>query len=40
MSELGMEISNTDSLLMGIKNRKLWAKFYRILMFALIILAF
>ena len=30
MSELGMEISNTDSLLMGIKNRKLWAKFYRI----------
>ena len=30
MSELGMEISNTDSLFMGIKNRKLRAKFYRI----------
>ena len=30
MAELGMEISNNDSSLMGIKNRKLWAKFYRI----------
>ena len=30
MSELVMEISNTESLLMGIKNRKLWAKFCRI----------
>ena len=30
MAELGMEISNNDSLLMGIKNRKLLAKFYRI----------
>ena len=29
MAELGMEISNNDSWLMGIKNRKLWAKFYR-----------
>ena len=30
MAELVMEISNNDSLLMGIKNRKLWVKFYRI----------
>ena len=30
MAELGMEISNNDSSLMGIKNRKLRAKFYRI----------
>ena len=30
MAELGMEISNNDSRLMDIKNRKLWAKFYRI----------
>ena len=30
MAELGMEISNNDSLLMSIKNRKLLAKFYRI----------
>ena len=30
MAELGMEIRNNDSSLMGIKNRKLWAKFYRI----------
>ena len=30
MAELGMEISNNDSKLMGIKKRKLWAKFYRI----------
>ena len=30
MTELGMKISNNDSLLMGIKNRKLLAKFYRI----------
>ena len=30
MAELGMEISNNDSLLMGITNRTLWAKFYRI----------
>ena len=30
MAELGMEISNNDSGLMGITNRKLWAKFYRI----------
>ena len=30
MSELDMEISNSDSWLNGIKNRKLWAKFYRI----------
>ena len=28
MSELGVAISNNDSRLMGIKNRKLWAKFY------------
>ena len=40
MSELGMGIINNDSLLMGIKNRKLWAKFYIIQMFALIILTF
>ena len=30
MAELGMEISNNASCLMGIKNRKIWAKFYRI----------
>ena len=30
MAELGMEISYNDSSPMGIKNRKLWAKFYRI----------
>ena len=30
MTELGMEISNNDSCLMGIKNRKLWTKFYGI----------
>ena len=30
MVELGMEISNNDSCLVDIKNRKLWAKFYRI----------
>ena len=30
MAELGMEISNYDSRLMGIKNRKFSAKFYRI----------
>ena len=30
MAELRMEISHYDSLLMGIKNRKLLAKFYRI----------
>ena len=30
MAELGMEISNNDSGLMGIKNRKLLANFYRI----------
>ena len=30
MAELGMEISNNDSSLMDIKNRKLWAEFYRI----------
>ena len=30
IAELGMEISSNDSWLMGIKNRKLWAKFYRI----------
>ena len=40
MTELGMEISNNDSCLVGIKNRKLWAKFYRIQMFELIVLAF
>ena len=40
MAEVGMEISNNDSCLMGIKNRKLCAKFCRIYMFELIILAF
>ena len=30
MSEVGTEISIHDSGLIGIKNRKLWAKFYRI----------
>ena len=40
MAELGMEISRKDSCLMGIKNIKLWTKFYRIQMFELIILAF
>ena len=29
MAELGMVIINNDSLFMGIKNRKIWAKFYR-----------
>ena len=38
MAELGMEISTNYSRLMGIMNRKLWAKFYRIHMFELIIL--
>ena len=28
MSELGMEISNNDSLLMSIKNKNIWAKFF------------
>ena len=40
MAELGMETSTNASLLMGIINRKLWAKFYRIQTFELIILAF
>ena len=40
MAELGMEISNNDSWLMGIKSRKIWDKFYRIYMFGLIVLAF
>ena len=39
MAELGMEINNNDSKLMGIKNRKLLAKFYRIYKFELIMLA-
>ena len=30
MAELDMEISNNDSGLMDTKNRKLWAKFYRV----------
>ena len=30
MAELGMEISNNDFRFMGIKKRKIWAKFYRI----------
>ena len=30
MAELGMKMSNNDSWLMGIENRKLLAKFYRI----------
>ena len=28
MAELGMKISNNDYWLMGIKKRKLWAKFH------------
>ena len=40
MAELGMEISNNDSSFMGIKNRKILAKFYRIKTVELIILAF
>ena len=40
MAELGMEISNNDSLFMGIEKRKILAKFYRIKTFELIILAF
>ena len=40
MAELGMEIINNDSLFMGIKNRKIFAKFYRIETVELIILAF
>ena len=30
MAELGMGITNNDSWFMGIKIRKIWAKFYRI----------
>ena len=30
MAELGTGIINNDSWFMGIKNRKIWAKFYRI----------
>ena len=30
MAELGMGIIYIDSWFMGIKNRKIWAKFYRI----------
>ena len=30
MAKLGMGIINNDSWFMGIKNRKIWAKFYRI----------
>ena len=30
MAELGMGIINDDSLFMGIKNRNIWAKFYRV----------
>ena len=30
MAEYGMEISNSDSWFMGIKRRKIRAKFYRI----------
>ena len=30
MAELGMGIMNNDSCLMGMKNRKIWAKYYRI----------
>ena len=40
MAELGMEISNNDSLFMCIKNRNILAKFYRIKTIELIILAF
>ena len=40
MAELGMEISNNNSCLKNIKNRKLWTKFYRIKIFELIIIAF
>ena len=35
-----MEISNNDSWFMGIKNRKILAKFYRIKIVELIIIAF
>ena len=30
MAELGMGVINNDSWFMGIKNRNIWAKFYRI----------
>ena len=30
MAELGTGIINNDSSFMGIMNRKIWAKFYRI----------
>ena len=40
MAELGMEISNNDFLFMGIKNRKILAKFYKIKTVELILLAF
>ena len=40
MAELGMEISNNDSLFMGIKNRKILVKFYRIKTVELFLLAF
>ena len=30
MAELGMGIINNDSFLMGMKDRKIWAKYYRI----------
>ena len=30
MTKLGMGIINNDSTFMGIKNKKIWAKFYRI----------
>ena len=40
MAELGMGISNNDSLFMDIKNRKIFAKFHRIQIVELIILAF
>ena len=33
MAKLGMGIINNDSSLMDIKNKKMWAKFYRIEMF-------
>ena len=36
MAESGMGIIKSDSLFINIKNRKIWAKFYRILMFELI----
>ena len=40
MAKLGMEISNNHSLFMGIKNRKILAKLYRIKTVELFILAF